>query len=291
MMKFLVLIIGLFCVGSLRAQLEMPKTIFWKIISPDGKTTSYLFGTMHILPKDQFYIPKQVTKALKKSDLVIFEVDEDIDQIKMAQMSQYSSGRMSDLLNDDQRDSLYAYIQSTMNLDSAQYESTLGRFKPFVFSQLQFLPYIMNGKSLDRELLQMAQSAKINTYGLETFEEQTTFFDGMSSAQQIAMIMSVVRDTSDAGQSWKENVNLYLKQDIEALMAKSQSGETMTEFFTEELLANRNARWMEALPELTATQSCFIAVGAAHLIEEYGLIAAFKQLGYDVIPMHINMTK
>ena len=42
---------------------------------------------------------------------------------------------------------------------------------------------------------------------------------------------------------------------------------------------------MKKIPDLIAEKSCFIAVGAAHLVEEKGLINKLRELGYTVVPL------
>ena len=44
----------------------------------------------------------------------------------------------------------------------------------------------------------------------------------------------------------------------------------------------RNNLWMEKIPVLLQTNSCFIAVGLAHLVGESGLINQFRKSGYTV---------
>lgn len=44
----------------------------------------------------------------------------------------------------------------------------------------------------------------------------------------------------------------------------------------------RNTNWMKKIPALMAEKSCFIAVGAAHLLGELGLINQLRGLGYEV---------
>lgn len=53
----------------------------------------------------------------------------------------------------------------------------------------------------------------------------------------------------------------------------------------EVILTDRNNHWMEQLPGMMAKESCFVAVGAGHLIGETGLLTRFEQLGYTVEPV------
>ncbi|TCD12686.1 hypothetical protein EZ449_01180 [Pedobacter frigidisoli] len=72
---------------------------------------------------------------------------------------------------------------------------------------------------------------------------------------------------------------------IEALYAE-KSGYTDEEF--EDLLKNRNLAWMKILPEIMNKQTAFIAVGAGHLIDQWGLINLLRKSGYTVKPINTN---
>lgn len=51
------------------------KALLWKISEEGNKKPSYLFGTIHLIPKDKFSLKQQVTEAVIHSDRVYFEID------------------------------------------------------------------------------------------------------------------------------------------------------------------------------------------------------------------------
>ncbi|MBV8391009.1 MAG: TraB/GumN family protein, partial [Mucilaginibacter sp.] len=50
----------------------------------------------------------------------------------------------------------------------------------------------------------------------------------------------------------------------------------------DKLLKNRNIKWIKEMPEIMQKQATFIAVGAAHLVGDYGLINQLRLKGYIV---------
>ena len=51
------------------------KSVFWKISGNGLKKPSYLYGTIHLIPKDGFKLPAAVTNAMNDSKRVAFEID------------------------------------------------------------------------------------------------------------------------------------------------------------------------------------------------------------------------
>jgi uncharacterized protein len=58
-------LIGKYDSGTLSAQQSGPKTVFWEISGNGVQSPSYLFGTIHIIPKDDFIVHKEVEKNSK----------------------------------------------------------------------------------------------------------------------------------------------------------------------------------------------------------------------------------
>ena len=54
---------------------------------------------------------------------------------------------------------------------------------------------------------------------------------------------------------------------------------------TDRLVNNRNDAWIEVLKTEMHKQSIFVSVGAGHLVNDKGLIAQLRNLGYTVTPM------
>jgi uncharacterized protein YbaP (TraB family) len=52
--------------------------------------------------------------------------------------------------------------------------------------------------------------------------------------------------------------------------------------FYQTVLYARNARWLPELERLMGEGNAFVAVGAAHLLGERGLLREFVQRGYTV---------
>lgn len=294
-MKNLVSIFLLFIFGTLWGQ-EAPaadeiKNVFWKITSPKNKTVSYLFGTIHMIDKDKYVLPKTVTKQLTNSKKVFLELENLTNQLAVMELSMLKEGRMTDILNKAQRDSVYSYANDEFDMDSVAFEAKLGQFKPLVFTQLTMLKLSFRTKSYDKEFSKLATTSEIPVHGLETVEEQMSFFDSMSEELNVELIMSTIKNKDSYKEDWEDMQNLYLKQDISALVEMDKGSVEMTEFTETVMMKNRNEKWIVKLDEELEKGETFVGVGAAHLVGNHGLIQLLKEKGYKVKPVKIDLTK
>ena len=89
----------------------------------------------------------------------------------------------------------------------------------------------------------------------------------------------------------------YLKGDLDAAiksrekMLQNSDYPTSTQFMevlSEELVNERNHRWIPVIEKNVHQGSCLIAVGALHLPGEIGLISLLRKEGYTLTPVDIH---
>ena len=83
-------------------------------------------------------------------------------------------------------------------------------------------------------------------------------------------------------------MKIYSEQKVDKLipMIQKQSPEFMN--FADIFLYNRNKAWIPKIESEIKDKSCFIAVGAAHLFGEEGLIDLLKKNGYSLTAISTN---
>jgi len=285
---------GTFLISFVQAQgnettLKAEGGVYWKITPPNSKQSSYIFGTIHLIEKDRYNLPKTVSKQLEKSDLLVMEIADLDDQRMALEMLMLKSGRMTDILNPAQKDSLYQYIEQKFGLDSANFEKTMGKFKPIFFLQLPYTSLVMNSESYDVNINHLAMEKGIPIHGLETMQEQLSFFDDLSDELKAEMMMQVVRDTSDLKKEWNKFQTLYLNQQLSDMSSFDSGNTDVMAFYDKTLLSGRNEKWMHYLSTELKDKSVFIAVGAGHLAGQKGLLNLFKEAGYTVTRVQIKL--
>jgi uncharacterized protein len=136
---------------------------------------------------------------------------------------------------------------------------------------------------VDKHFFDRAKKAGMPRRALETMEFQLQRLDGMTPAQQEALLRSTLDELDAQTFNVKALADAWARGDtkaIEELMLTS-----MTEFpeLHERMMVERNASWVAPVEECFKQQTtCFVVVGAAHLVGPDSLVAMLQKKGYKV---------
>lgn len=271
------------------------RALLWKIEGNGIKTKSYVFGTVHLIDKDQFFFPKKLEKIVAKSDVLAMEIAGIPDMASSLELMMLKEGSFFDFFTDEQTDSLITWVTEHTSLSEKSFRMMAGKLRPFVVSQMltemdESNPNrgMENKKSYEVELQVIAEDKKMEIQGFETAEDQMGFFSGFDDAQQVDMVMAVVRDTSGFSLNEMEKItNLYLDQNIDGLYQLIADEGDLLDGMNTILLDDRNKRWIPMIEKMIAEKSTFIAVGAGHLGGPNGVIRLLETQGYTLTPIEL----
>jgi uncharacterized protein len=271
---------------------SLQDALLWKIEHKDLPEPSYLFGTIHMIPQEDFFLPSGLEDAFDKSDRVVFEIDMD----KMSDMGSMM-GMMSSLMMKDGM-SLKKLLTAEEYKEVSDYFEGMGlpmmllnNVKPMFLSMLADMsmdPAAMGSgdiKSYEMELYDMANEEGKKVGGLETMEYQMSLFDKIPYEDQADMLLDAVRGVSVESDMFEETVELYKHQDIEAMV--SMIGESDEGDYEDVLLNDRNHNWIPLMINRMQKGSVFFAVGAGHLGGDQGVIRLLRKEGYEVTPISV----
>ena len=286
------------CSGPKAAQQDsdkLPNALLWRIEGKGLKEPSYLFGTIHMINKDDYFLPEGLEEAFDKSDKVVFEIDLD-DMSDMGSLMGMLTGLMmkdgmtlKKLLTPEEYKEVSTYFEG-MGLPMVM----LGKVKPMFLSMLAEVnmdPTAMQSEeimSYEMELYDKANNDSKDVGGLETMAYQMSLFDSIPYKEQALMLLDAVRGTNLESDMFDQTVALYKLQDIEAMVSMVTEAEMEGETnFEDVLLNNRNRNWIPVIGKKMATGSTFFAVGAGHLGGDQGVIRLLKKEGYEVTPVSV----
>lgn len=281
--KQLILVATLLFVAILNAQ-EIKNSLLWKIEGKDIKT-SYVFGTIHMLPQKDFKIKDKVKKAFMESDIVTLELDMDDpsfmkDIIKYSYLSEGESIRT--YMDDNEYALMDNFLQKNLNVSMKQFSKA----KPFLLMSSILTTFVGEQlASYELTLINMGKENGKEIKGLETFASQIAAIDSQSYEEQIDGLIDMLKDYENMSDSFKELVDLYKTEDIHALYTKSKVYFNNDLELEEKLLNERNRNWIPEISKLSKTHKVFYAVGAAHLSGEQGILNLLKEKGYKVTPI------
>lgn len=278
----LVVLAGLFSF-SIRAQVKH-QTNLWKVEGENIKT-SYVFGTIHILPKEDFVIKDKVKKAFETTDKIALELDM-ADPGFMKEIMAHSYLKKGDELkkymDEDEYKLLDNYLKEKIGTGMVMYNNT----KPFML--MSVILTAGSGKpmaSYELSFLTMARQANKEMEGLESYESQVAIFDSEPYDEQIDDLIEMIKNPEQNQDLYNNMVSFYLNEDVEGLydlMDDYMDGDIE---MTEKMLDERNKKWIPEIAKFSKENSVFYAVGAGHLGGKNGVLNLLKKAGYKVTPV------
>ena len=279
---FLFLLLGQYTTAQVKKD-----ALLWEIKSKDGKSTSYLYGTMHLMDAKLFSFPKKLEKTLLKSDVLCMEIAS-INPNLSPDALFMKDKTLTDVFNQNQLDSIYRWAEKALLMNKEQFDTNFKNAKPFMLMQFIMQASLpTNTKSYEREFEALATEKKLQLNGLETVDQQLSLFDGFSYKEQAEMVMGSLRDEEKSKKSFDDMQQIYLTQNLEELYAfmKRESDSPISN--SRAFLENRNQNWIPKMKEMMKTQTVFFAVGAAHLAGPEGIIELLIKEGYTLTPVKL----
>ena len=269
------------------AQDTTSSALLWEISGKNVKSPSYLFGTMHLIPKKDFLFPQMLQDKVKSSDVLVMEIGGLSDKMKAMQYMMLDSGSVYDYFSKEQQDSLFKYTAENLEMDKDKMMQFSG-MKPIVLLQLITKNEFGEApESYELEFEKIANTNEVKIIGLETIEEQMRFLDNLSPKDQVNMVMETIRGGDKDKSQTHRLVDNYLTQDIEKIHSFIVNSDMNSPEFEETMLNNRNKRWIEPIRKIIKKNKAFIAVGAGHLGGPNGVIELLKKKGYTLKPIKL----
>jgi uncharacterized protein len=298
MNKFFYLIVLVFFITScakkntlLSSEIEFQKALLWEISGKDFKKPSYVFGTIHMIPSEDYFLPEGTLSAIENSEEMFFEIDmaemNDMSNIMgvVSKLFMKNNITLKDLLSKDEYKKVSDHFK-TIGIPMMMLE----RVKPMflsIFASGDMSPTdISSGKlkSYELEFFEIAKSKKLPTAGLETIDFQIGLFDSISYQDQAKMLVEQMEVNDKDNLEFKELLSLYKSQDIVELFKKTSSSDEINKN-EEVLISKRNKAWIPLIIKQSNVKPTFYAVGAGHLSGQNGVLSLLRKSGYTLKPV------
>jgi len=254
--------------------------LLYRISGSGLNQDSYLFGTIHTMPKEDFEMPKKVMDALKSCGTIALEIDLNMslsEKIELAKMTLLPNGEtLKDYMSDSSYTKLKSYCMDSLSWKESKFEQ-YSHMKPFFFSSVVLQEKIGKQKSFEMEFDKLAKKYKIPLIGLETVMYQMETIDRISIKDQLPFM-----DDFSNMSEFDVMFNLYEKEDINGLYKMISEETDMLPEFNHWFLDVRNANWIPVIEKQISKEATFIAVGAGHLGGTNGVLELLKKQGYSV---------
>lgn len=262
------------------------KSLLWKISGNGLSQESYLYGTIHIIPAKDYFIHKAADSVLLTSKKLVFEMDLSDPSLQMKVMSSMilDSGKtLKDLYTAKE----YEYLVKKLEKDYGIPIAALNNMKPIMVQQSLMMKEMMGGdfKSYEKEFMTRAENSDIKIVGLETLEDQVAAINSMPVSKQAEALLKAVKNPKASTKSLEKLIKAYKTQDVDALYNAISDKKAELNDYEDDLLINRNKSWIPKIIQWATEERIFVAVGAAHLGGENGVINLLRKAGYTVEPV------
>lgn len=260
------------------------KSLCWKISGNGLASPSYLFGTIHLIPEEKFLFSKNAQAAFTSCSQLALEINLDMDKETkrmVAEKTLLPDGKSwEDYTTKEEYEKLTRYLKDSADI-SGMMIALYKKIKPFYVSGLILKEQIRNEISYEETFTDMAEKKKMPVLGLETILDQLSILDSISAEKQMKMLIQSLAESSPE-REFQRLLTLYLSQDLDGMQSLVKSESNTIEGFENLFLNERNRKWIPVIEKLIVDKPTFIAVGAAHLGGEGGVIRLLRERGYQI---------
>lgn len=267
----------------------------WRIEGPDA-SPSHIFGTMHVNDPRVLDLPEPIWLAFRNSRAVALELDFSGGRERALRITRayFEAMMLGDGRTLDQivGPDLFADTLAALRPYGVSAE-VLKRLRPWAVYEILVNPAnAFRGRGdeapfLDLSLAQEAEDLGKPLYGLETVGEQLAVFADMPERDQVALLESAIAYAGEQDMGLEALTRLYLAGDLAAILrlwfepARRLGPDFVVKVVTR-LIDDRNRVMVARMQGLLARGGAFVAVGAAHLPGDMGVLHLLERQGYRV---------
>lgn len=265
-----------------------------KIVDPalyqacDEDSCIYLLGTIHIGDERLVGLTDKIWDAYNKSDAVAFELDITTVSADSGEELIYlpEGDDLSNYLTEEQFQKLQDFCNKRfLTMDVVRTFNLAGVAS--LLEQLAALEQnLLSDNGVDMQLLKKSHSDNKEIIELETYEFQSNLLYEFKDEYYIDQIDAYLNDYSIAKRSTKLLYDSYLTGNvwlIKQLMGDTESTDELENEYNQKMLTDRNINMADkAEVFLKENKNVMVAVGAAHIIGDKGLVELLTERGYKV---------
>lgn len=272
------------CYGSFVPAQKPASSLLWEVTGNGINHPSYLFGTFHIICKDEFPITDILKAKIEQSKQFYGELNLDDPNLQMTLMQKMMSAKtLQSQMTEEEFKQLSKKFKEITQLPI----DVFNQFKPFLAISLlsiQTIPCTDNIQP-DMEFSKIAKAKGIPINGLESIQDEIDAIDKEPLDSQIVALKKMVMNFDSVKNQMTDLLHVYYKRNVDSLFAYMQTTGASDDFSVE-MLDKRNAKWIPVIKKAIKEESCFFAMGAGHLGGQEGIINLLRKEGFLVKPLN-----
>lgn len=282
-----------FCAGLMALALAAcaqpaPSPALWRITDADSEI--WLFGTVHVLPRDLDWRSARVNEAFAAAETVVFETDLEAGGDAAFQELVRVHGRLAPAASlraalPEANQAQFDRITRDLNIDARQLDGV----RPWLAALQLSLIFAQRAggdpsAGVENVLGAEARAAGKRIAFLESPEAQIRALADLSPAAEMAFLVSTMRQIEEESgendaldRAWLTGDTETLARLLDALLREAGPEAHAA------IITNRNENWADQIGAmLDGEGDVFIAVGAAHLVGADSVVALLRARGIEV---------
>ncbi|MES2830157.1 MAG: TraB/GumN family protein [Bacteroidota bacterium] len=271
-------------------------TLFWEISGNGLKKPSYVFGTYHNADKGFVDTMLIVKSKLAAADAIVGEIlldgtDTSLND-KIAQYTFLKGTTLDKLLTTEEYNLVADFLKKATSYDIKMFNLfTPAAIMAMVSPQLAPKTFTKENPMIDQSFQDYARANNKRIFGFATADAQAKVVYDVSLEIQKRNLLKSATNWEKLKDQNSKMYSLYISQNLTEMEKMFSPNEDNTQEDIDKLLKNRNLNWLGQLPEMMEGRSLFIAVGAAHLFGNTGMIKGLRARGYKVKPIQTTGEK
>lgn len=275
------------CAAAPAAEPKAASPALWKVADED--TTIYLFGTIHLLPKDTKWRSPEFDRAAAGSDTLVIEtvIDEKNPAATMGEVFKLALSPglppLLDRVPADKRDALATMVAKS-GIPAQAFDKIETWAAAFMLLGVHFQSLgLDSGSGVESVLKKQFEEGGKTVGQLETNAEQLGYFDRLSEEAQRKFLLSVVENPSDMKEQFGGMLDAWARGDVKAIGESFNRDLADAVELKDALLVRRNANWANWVKgRLDQPGTVLVAVGAGHLAGDQSVQAMLESKGVRV---------
>ncbi len=265
----------------------VPSPALWKVADHD--TTVYLFGTIHLLPRNTQWRSELFDSAAASADTLVVEtiIDEDNPHATIGELFKLAVSEglpaIAERVPPEKRGALAAAIRKS-GIPAEVYDRTETWAAGFLLLGGQFKDLGLDpGSGVETALKKQFKDGGKAIGQLETNAEQLGYFDRLSEEAQRKFLVDVLDDPATMKDQFGGMLEAWSRGDVKAIGESFNRDLADAAELKNALIDQRNANWAKWVKSrLDQPGTVLVAVGAGHLAGDDSVLAKLEKDGVQV---------
>jgi len=264
------------------------KSFLWEV-NYNG-TKSYLLGSIHMMKKNIFPLKKEIEDAFSNSNYLVVEAD--ISSGKTAELLKLTfenaNYRDKTVLKDHLTETTYQLVKEKMDelgMSINHFKTFKSWFVAMTITSMELVKLGFNPNfGIDKYFIERGKDKKI--VELEGIKFQMELFNNFSDKENESFLLSTVKEASSLGKNIDKMVEAWKDGAVDKMVKfvnEDRGDNSDMEDVFKVIIEKRNLRMSEKISTLIKEgKSCFVIVGAAHLIGKEGVVNLLMNMGFKI---------